>query len=81
MNNIEGLDDLTTRLSKMVRELPNNGHERSMTPVVDGDNHGNINFGNQITINFAPQPREEIEPRKEESPPASTELHEERKEK
>jgi hypothetical protein len=62
MNRKEGLDDLATRISALVNELPNDGQERAMTVTVGGDNHGNITFGNHITINTAAEPQEEERP-------------------
>lgn len=55
MDKKQGLDDLATRLSEMVNEMPNDGLERAMTVTIGGDNHGNITFGNHITINAAPE--------------------------
>nr|WP_300309240.1 hypothetical protein [Halomonas sp.] len=62
MNRKEGLDDLATRISALVNELPNDGRERAMTVTVGGDNHGNITFGNHITINTAVEPPEQERP-------------------
>lgn len=56
----------------MVGELPNDGRERQMTVTIGGDNHGNITFGNHITIHAAPV----AEPEPERAPPSDEQLRE-----
>lgn len=62
MNRKEGLDDLATRISALVNEQPNEGPEQSMVVMVRGDNHGNVTFGNHITINTAAETQIEERP-------------------
>lgn len=58
------------RVSGLVRELPNDGRECQMTATIGGDNHGNITFGNHITIHTAPP----AEPEPEQTPPRAEKL-------
>lgn len=64
-------DALAQRVSDLVGELPNDGKERQMTVTIGGDNHGNITFGNHITIHAAPA----AEPEPERKPLTGPQMH------
>lgn len=55
----KGLDELAEKISELVNTLPNDGEERQISVTIGGDNHGNITFGNHITINTASAPQKE----------------------
>lgn len=58
----KGLDEVAEKISQLVNDLPNDGEERKISVTYGGDNHGNITFGNHITINTASRSEREERP-------------------